>query len=160
MPLKFMHLLDSSMLEAYRDKILLEQSFYSQKNTDIRFFLPQCRKTNLSFWFLRYLFMIFKQKQSVGKRTDLQQFEIFLRNSVIIVENLSFRTIFFELTKRYIPWETRWRSSNSTQLSLLSMAYYSKASMHCVMLIYLFQRRTAESLLENQLKNINLVPLK
>ena len=47
--------------------------------------------------------MIFKQKQNVGKRTDLQQFEIFLRNSVIIVENLSFRTIFFELTKRYIP---------------------------------------------------------
>ena len=37
------------------------------------------------------------------------------------------------------------------------MAYYSKASMHCAILIHLFQCHTAESLLENQLKNINLV---
>ena len=91
------------MLEAYRDKSLIEQSFYSQKVTDIRFFLPQCRKTDLNFCFLRYLLMILKQEQSVGKRTDLQQFEIFLKNSIIIVENLSFRTIFFQLAKRYFP---------------------------------------------------------
>ena len=32
--------------------------------------------------------MILKQGQCVEKRKDLQQFEIFLRNSVIIVENL------------------------------------------------------------------------
>ena len=37
------------------------------------------------------------------------------------------------------------------------MAYYSKAPMHRVILIHLFQCHTAESLLENQLKNINLV---
>ena len=76
---------------------------YSQKTTDIRFFLPQCRKTDLNFCFLRYLLMILKQEHSIGKRTDLQEFEIFLKNSIIIVENLSFRTIFFQLTKRYIP---------------------------------------------------------
>ena len=46
---EIMHLLDSCMLEAYSDKILLERSFYSQKTTDIRFFLPQCRKTDLNF---------------------------------------------------------------------------------------------------------------
>ena len=40
------------------------------------------------------------------------------------------------------------------------MAYYSKVPMHRIILIHLFQRRTEESLLENQLKNTNLVPLK
>ena len=94
-----MHLFDSCVLQAYRDKILLEHSFYSRKTRDIRFFLLQYRKTNLDFCFLRYLLMILKQKQSVGRRADLQQFEIFLKNSIIIVENLSFRMIFFQLTK-------------------------------------------------------------
>ena len=45
-------------------------------------------------------------------------------------------------------------------ISLLSIAYYSKALVHHVILIHLFQRRTAEILLENKLKNKNLVPLK
>ena len=94
-----MHLFDSCVLQACRDKILLEQSFYSRKTRDIRFFLLQYRKTNLDFCFLRYLLMILKQKQSVGRRANLQQFEIFLKNSIIIVENLSFRMIFFQLTK-------------------------------------------------------------
>ena len=79
-----------------------KRSFYSHKITHIRFFLPQHQKTDLSFCFLRYLLMILKQEQCVEKRTDLQQFEIFLKNSVIIVENLPFRAIFFQLTKRYI----------------------------------------------------------
>ena len=47
--------------------------------------------------------MILKQEQSIGKRTDLQQLEIFLNNSIIIAENLSFWTIFFQLTKPHIP---------------------------------------------------------
>ena len=136
--------LDSFMLDAYRDKILLEWSFYSQKTTNIRFFLPQCRKT----------------EHCIRKRTDLQQFEIFLKNLIIIVENLSFRAIFFQLTKSYIPSETRWHSNNSTQIGLVSMAYYSKTSMHHVIFIHLFQRHTVESLFENQLNNTNLVPSK
>ena len=80
-----MHLLDSCILEANMDKILLERSFYSQKTTDIRFFLPQCRYTDLKFCFLRYLLMIWKQEQSVGKRTDLQQFEI--QNKITKIRN-------------------------------------------------------------------------
>ena len=158
MPLKLMPFLDSFMLDAYRDKILLEWSFYSQKTTNIRFFLPQCRKTDLIFCFLKYILMILKQEHSIGKRTDLQQLEIFLKNLIIIVENLSFRTIFFQLTKSYIPSETRWHSNNSTQIGLVSMAYYSKTSVHHVIFIHLFQRHTVESLFENQLNNTNLVP--
>ena len=40
------------------------------------------------------------------------------------------------------------------------MACYSKVSMYRVIRSHLFQRHTAEGLLENELKNINLVPLK
>ena len=40
------------------------------------------------------------------------------------------------------------------------MAYYSKESMHRIILIHLFQRRTAESLLENQLKNTQIHTVK
>ena len=54
MPLKFMHLLDPCMLEVYRNKILLERSFQSQKTADIGIFLLKCRKTDLNLCFLRY----------------------------------------------------------------------------------------------------------
>ena len=56
--------------------------------------------------------------------------------------------------------ETLYPMRNKVAFKQSNPNYYSKASMHRVILIHLFQFRTAESLLENQLKNINLVTLK
>ena len=102
MSLKFMHLLDACMLEVYRDKILLERSVYSQNTTDIWFFSATMSKSRFKILFSRIAFDYFKTRTKCWKK----KFDIFLKNSIIIVANLSFPTNYFRLTKRYIPWKT------------------------------------------------------
>ena len=63
-----MHLLDSCMLEAYMDKILLEQSFSIQKTTYIQFFLSQCQKNRFKFLFSKISFDDFETRTERWKK--------------------------------------------------------------------------------------------
>ena len=128
------------------------------ENYEHSIFSATVSKNRFNFLFSKISFDDFETRTQLWKKDRFAAIQNIFEKSNIIVENLSFRTIFFQLTKSYIPSETRWHSNNSTQIGLLSMAYYSKTSIHHVIFIHLFQRHTVESLFENQLNNTNLVP--
>ena len=90
-----MHLLDPCIREAYRDKMLLERSFYSQKTMDIRFFLPQHRKI-FKFLFSKISFDDFETKTECWKkdrftaiRNIFEKFNNNCRKSIILADLLS-----------------------------------------------------------------------
>ena len=56
------------MLEAYRDKILLEWSFYSQKTTDISFFSATSSKSRLKLLFSKISFGDFETRTEHWKK--------------------------------------------------------------------------------------------
>ena len=96
MPLKLMHLLDSCMLEAYRDKILLEWSFYSQKTTDIPFFSATSSKNRLKFFFSKISFDDFETRTEhwekdrfAAIRNIFEKFDNNCRRSIIPDEFVS-----------------------------------------------------------------------